>query len=214
MVNRCSRVERPRSRYHAAHPRNLLTNEAPMQLVILDRDGVINVDSSDYIRNPNEWHPIPGSLEAIAALHRRDRSVVVATNQAGIGRGLFAPTDLAQIHSKMSTMVDAAGGCIERIFFCPHHPDDDCDCRKPKPGLVRQLETALHISAQGAPFVGDSLRDMQCALAAGCEPVLVLTGNGRKARTEAEALGVRHIFPDLAAAVPTLLALSAHPTPG
>ena len=161
------------------------------KLVILDRDGVINRDSEHYIKTPEEWEALPGSLEAIAELTRAGYSVVVATNQAGIGKKLFDMHALNAIHQKMLRAVTLAGGHIEAIFFCPHHPDDHCACRKPKIGLLTdiaaryELESPAHApssipSAPCVPFVGDSLRDVQAAVAAGCVPHLVLTGNGQK----------------------------------
>jgi D-glycero-D-manno-heptose 1,7-bisphosphate phosphatase len=154
------------------------------QLVILDRDGVINRDSPDFVRSPEAWIPLPGSLEAIAALTRAGARVAVATNQSGLARGLFDADTLAAIHDELRSRVRAAGGRIEVIAHCPHGPDDGCDCRKPKPGLVRRIAADLDVDPAGAPFVGDSRRDLEAAVAAGCRPVLVRTGNGR--RTEAE----------------------------
>ncbi len=149
-------------------------------LVILDRDGVINEDSEAYIKSPEEWQAIPGSIEAIAQLTQAGVAVAVATNQAGLARGLFEGDALAAIHQKMEQAVEAAGGQLAGIFFCPHHPDDGCDCRKPKPGLLYEIERELNITVKGKPFVGDSLRDLEAGMAAGCEPCLVLTGNGKK----------------------------------
>ncbi len=175
-----------------------------MKLIVLDRDGVINEDSEAYIKSPEEWHPIPGSLEAIAALNRAGYQVVVATNQSGIARGLYDLDTLARIHEKMHQALAAVGGHIEAVFFCPHGPDDDCECRKPRPGLFHDIAGRLRISLKGVPAIGDSLRDLQAAEAVGARPILVRTGKGRK--TEA-GLGDSDIpvFDDLAAAVRWLL---------
>lgn len=149
-----------------------------MQLVILDRDGVINEDSPAYIKSPEEWIPIPGSLEAIARLHRAGWHVVVATNQSGIARKLFDPDALVRIHEKMRRSVAEAGGYIEAIFFCPHGPHDGCDCRKPRPGLFLDIARRLHTDLQGVPAIGDSIQDLRAAATAGASPILVRSGNG------------------------------------
>lgn len=148
------------------------------RLVILDRDGVINEDSDEYIKTPAEWIPLPGSIEAVAQLSRAGFTVAVATNQSGLARGLFDEEALAAMHDKCRRLVEAAGGSIAGFFHCPHHPDDNCDCRKPATGLIAAVERALGMSAVGAPLIGDSLRDLQAALAHGCRPILVRTGNG------------------------------------
>ncbi|RBP53319.1 D-glycero-beta-D-manno-heptose 1,7-bisphosphate 7-phosphatase [Arenicella xantha] len=150
------------------------------KLVILDRDGVINQDSPEFIKSPDEWLPIKGSLESIARLSQAGIDVVVITNQSGIGRGLLTANTLGRIHVRMIDYVQQYGGKIQSILFCPHHPDDDCACRKPKAGLYDELATRLNISFQGVYSVGDSLRDLQAARAAGASPVLVKTGNGKK----------------------------------
>ena len=151
-------------------------------IVILDRDGVINEDSGGYVRTPEEWVPIEGSIEAIALLKQKDLRVFVATNQSGIARGLFEKRQLDAIHKKMKNAVERAGGVIEGIVYCPHDESDCCDCRKPRAGLLKQVEVLAGESVKGCPFVGDSLRDIQAAQSGGCEPVLVLTGNGLKTR--------------------------------
>lgn len=148
------------------------------KLVILDRDGVINHDSDAFVKSTDEFVLIDGSAEAIAHLYRHGFSVVIATNQSGLARGYFTTDDLEAMHSKLRAAVTAAGGDIRAIVYCPHGPDDDCLCRKPKPGLIDQLEQSLGISAAGAPLVGDSLRDLQAGLARGCDPILVRTGKG------------------------------------
>lgn len=149
------------------------------KLVILDRDGVINEDSDAFIKSVDECLPIPGSIDAIARLSKAGYVVVVATNQSGIARGLFDEFTLARIHQSINDQVEAAGGLITGFFYCPHGPDDDCQCRKPRPGLVHRIAEELSTDVAGAPFVGDSLRDLQAAHSAGCQPVLVLSGKGR-----------------------------------
>lgn len=151
-----------------------------MKLIILDRDGVINYDSDAYIKSPEEWIPIPGSLEAIARLNQAGYTVTVATNQSGIARGYYDLATLEAIHHKMHTMVQSIGGQVDKIFFCPHGPDENCPCRKPKPGLFLQIAQHYQIDLGGIPAVGDSLRDIKAAEVAGCKPFLVLTGNGNK----------------------------------
>lgn len=149
-----------------------------MSLVIIDRDGVINYDSDDYIKSLREWQPIPGSLEAIARLSQAGYAVAIATNQSGLARGLFQLEDLEAINASLLERVHELGGDVAGIFYCPHHPDDDCGCRKPKPGLINAIENELGVSAQAAYFIGDSLKDLQAGLAKGCKPVLVKTGKG------------------------------------
>lgn len=149
-------------------------------LVILDRDGVINQDSDAYVKNVDEWIPIPGSAAAIARLCKAGYQVAVATNQSGLARGYFTPADLDAMHAKMTALVAAEGGSFAHIAWCPHGPDDHCDCRKPLPGLIDQIEQALGVSAAGTPMVGDSLRDLEAGIARGCRPVLVRTGKGIK----------------------------------
>ena len=150
------------------------------KLIILDRDGVINQDSENFIKSPEEWLPVPGSLEAIARLTRMEYSVMVITNQSGIARRLFDIATLNFIHQKMVRMVHDKGGAIDGIFFCPHAAADLCDCRKPKPGLFRDLAHRTGHSLCAVPAVGDSLRDLQAAVEVGAFPVLVKTGKGRK----------------------------------
>ncbi len=150
------------------------------RLVILDRDGVINQDSDDFIKTPEEWQPIPGSLEAIARLTRSNYRVVVITNQSGLGRGLYKIETLNAIHEKMLRMLNEKGGKIEAIFFCPHGPDAECDCRKPNTGMFEELKSRSGWNLRGVPAVGDSLRDLQAAARVGALPVLVKTGKGRR----------------------------------
>ena len=177
-----------------------------MKLVILDRDGVINFDSVQYIKSPSEWKPIPGSLEAIAKLNQAGYRVVVATNQSGIGRGLFDMDMLNAIHGKMHRAAQSVGARIDAVFYCPHAADSACDCRKPKPGIFERIASCYNIDLAGTPSIGDSLRDLQAAVAVGGKPLLVLTGKGEKTRAEDHLPEGTLIFPDLAAAVDHLLA--------
>ncbi|MFT4635879.1 MAG: D-glycero-D-manno-heptose 1,7-bisphosphate phosphatase [Arenicella sp.] len=151
-----------------------------IKLVVLDRDGVINKDSTSFIKSPDEWIPIKGSLEAIARLSQAGYEVVIVTNQSGIGRGLFSADTLAKIHVRMIDYVQQHGGKIQSVLFCPHHPDDGCDCRKPLAGLYKQLADRLNINFSAVYSVGDSVRDLIAAKTAGAKPVLVKTGNGKK----------------------------------
>jgi D-glycero-D-manno-heptose 1,7-bisphosphate phosphatase len=176
-----------------------------MNLIILDRDGVINYDSDQFIKSPEEWKPIPGSLEAIARLCQADYRVVVATNQSGIGRGLFDVHTLNAIHDKMHKAVALAGGRIDAIFFCPHLADMDCLCRKPKTGMLEGIESRYNVSLKGVPAVGDSLRDLNCAAKMDAQPILVLTGKGVKTQAAGGLPEGTLIYPDLAAAVATLV---------
>lgn len=150
-----------------------------MKVIVLDRDGVINKDSPSFIKTPEEWIPIKGSLEAIARLSQAGYDVVIITNQSGIGRGLFSADMLAQIHVRMIDYVQQHGGKIQSVLFCPHHPDDDCACRKPLAGLYHELASRLNINFNGVYSVGDSVRDLLAAKSAGAKPVLVKTGNGK-----------------------------------
>jgi D-glycero-D-manno-heptose 1,7-bisphosphate phosphatase len=170
-----------------------------MKLAILDRDGTINQDSDQYIKSPAEWKPVPGSLEAIARLTQRGWRVVVATNQSGIARGLFDMSTLNAIHGEMHRAVGQAGGRIDAIFFCPHAADSNCECRKPKPGLLREIAARFGVELEDVPMIGDSLRDVEAAAAAGAQPWLVLTGNGRKTRAAGGLPQGTEIAADLAA---------------
>ncbi|MDY0014038.1 MAG: D-glycero-beta-D-manno-heptose 1,7-bisphosphate 7-phosphatase [Rhodocyclaceae bacterium] len=176
-----------------------------MKLIILDRDGVINYDSDQFIKSPEEWKPIPGSLEAIARLNQWGWRVVVASNQSGIGRGLFGMDTLNAINDKMVKSLAQVGGRLDAIFFCPHAADSTCDCRKPKPGMFRQIAERFNVDLTGMPTVGDSLRDVQAGLAAGCKPYLVLTGKGQKTRADPALPAGTEIYPDLATLVADLL---------
>ncbi len=180
---------------------------AGMKLLILDRDGVINHDSDDYIKSPDEWVPIPGSLEAIARLNHEGWHVVLATNQSGIGRGLFDMDTLNAIHRKMTKALAAAGGRIDAIFFCPHAPEDHCSCRKPKPGLFQDIARRYELDdLHGVPAVGDSLRDLQAAHALGCSLHLVRTGKGERIADLGNLPDGTRVHDDLAAFAQWLLA--------
>jgi D-glycero-D-manno-heptose 1,7-bisphosphate phosphatase len=149
-----------------------------MSLLVLDRDGVINEDSEDYIRSLEQWQPLPGSIDAIAALSRAGFQIAIATNQSGLSRGYFTLDTLEAIHQRLQALVEAAGGTIACICYCPHLPGEGCHCRKPATGLLEAIERELGASAVGAWFVGDSLKDLQAARAHGCRPALVTTGKG------------------------------------
>lgn len=153
-----------------------------MKLVILDRDGTINADSDEFIKSPDEWKPLPGALEAIAKLNHAGWHVAIASNQSGLGRGLFDVASLNAMHAKMHKLLAAHGGRIDAVFYCPHSPDEGCTCRKPLPGLYEQIGERFGVELKGTPVVGDSLRDLQAGVAAGCEPHLVLTGKAGELR--------------------------------
>ena len=176
-----------------------------MKLVILDRDGVINHDSAAYIKTPEEWKPIPGSLEAIALLNQAGCHVVVATNQSGVGRGLFEMATLNAIHDKMHRALGLVGGRIDAIFFCPHAQDAGCACRKPKPGLLEDIARRFKTSLRDVPSIGDSLRDLEASAAVGARPMLVLTGKGGKTRRDGGLPPDTQIFANLAEAVKSLV---------
>jgi len=178
-------------------------------LLILDRDGVINKDSDAFVKSPDEWEPIEGSLDAIAALSSAGFDIAVASNQSGIGRKIIDKPSLEAIHNKMRRLVRDAGGDIGKIVYCPHHPEDGCDCRKPAPGLLHDLSRLYGVSLGGVPVIGDSLRDIDAAVAAEARPILVLTGNGRKTELELEEQGrTVESFVDLAAVASALIAES------
>ena len=182
-----------------------------IKLIILDRDGVINHDSPDFIKSPAEWQPIPGSLEAIARLNQAGYRVVVASNQSGIARELFDMTILNAIHQKMHNLAQQVGATIDAIFFCPHAAADSCDCRKPKPGMFAEIAKRYNVSLKGVPTVGDSLRDLQAGYISGCTPYLVLTGKGEKTQETGGLPPGTLVFPDLAATVQHLLKTSTPP---
>lgn len=182
-----------------------------MKLIILDRDGVINQDSDEYIKSPDEFIPIPGSLEAIAKLDHAGYTVMVATNQSGLARGLFQIEDLNNMHEKLRRLLSGFGGRISGIVFCPHGPDDNCDCRKPKTGMLKEIAQRCDTSLEGVPVVGDSLRDLQSALEVGAQPILVKTGKGERTITaiaemdEAPELSSVPVYDSLSDYVDTLL---------
>lgn len=183
----------------------------PIKLVVLDRDGTINEDRDDYVKSADEWVPIPGALEAVARLHQAGWHVVVATNQSGLGRGLFDMYTLNEMHAKMNALLAPLGGRIDAVFFCPHAPEDQCRCRKPLPGLFEAIGERFGVEMAGVPAVGDTLRDLHAASAVGCAPHLVRTG--KAAALDAAGLqAMRDKIPglavhaDLAAFVDALLA--------
>lgn len=178
------------------------------KLIILDRDGVINQDSDEYVKSPQEWLPIAGSLEAIARLNYADYIVAVATNQSGIARKLFTMDTLVDMHNKMHLLVAEAGGRIDAIFFCPHAPRDNCDCRKPKPGMLIDIGKRFNVDLRDAYVVGDSLRDLQPAATVDATPILVKTGKGEKTADNLSAHDLKRslVFENLAAVADYLLA--------
>ena len=178
-----------------------------MKLIILDRDGVINEDSDDYIKSPDEWIPIPGSLDAIARLNHAGYLVAIASNQSGIARGYFSLETLAAMNTKMYEMLSQHGGRIDAMFYCPHGPDDGCDCRKPKPGLLNEIGDRFHARLADVMFVGDNINDVRAAQAAGAQPVLVRTGKGKHTAGVLEKNGLTDIpvYDDLADVVNSLL---------
>jgi D-glycero-D-manno-heptose 1,7-bisphosphate phosphatase len=175
-----------------------------MKLIVLDRDGTINYDSDDFIKHPDEWRPIPGSIEAIARFTQAGWRVVVATNQSGIGRGLLDMATLNAIHAKMHRAVNQAGGRIEAVFYCPDTDESQSPCRKPNPGMFHAIAERLNVALDQAPCVGDSLRDLQAAAAVGGQPILVLTGKGRKTRAAGNLPEATEVYPDLAAVAQAL----------
>ena len=177
-----------------------------MKLAILDRDGVINHDSDQYIKSPAEWRPIPGSIEAIARLNQGGWRIVVATNQSGIGRGLFDMATFNAINDKMMEMVFRQGGRIDALFFCPHTAAESCRCRKPRTGMLEEIAARFHVELKGVPCVGDSLKDLEAADAVGAQPVLVLTGKGAQTRQDGRLPRRTLVFGDLGEASRHLVA--------
>jgi D-glycero-D-manno-heptose 1,7-bisphosphate phosphatase len=182
-----------------------------MKLIILDRDGVINQDSDQYVKSPEEWIPLRGSLEAIAKLNKANYRVVIATNQSGIARGLFNLDTLNAMHKKMNDLLAQHGGRVDGVFFCPHGPEDHCNCRKPKPGLFQQIARRLCTELKGVPAVGDSLRDIQAARHVGAKPYLVLTGKGKRTLEAARLPDEIAVFDDLFSVAETLITTSIRP---
>jgi len=178
-----------------------------MKLIMLDRDGVINHDSDDYIKNVDEWRPIDGSLQAIGRLCQAGYTIAVATNQSGIARGYYDLETLHAMHKKMDRLLEPYGGHIEALFFCPHGPKDNCHCRKPKPGLLQDIASRYQCSLDGIPFIGDTLGDIRAARAAGAKPILVRTGKGEIALASAEAKEMENVsvYKDLAEATQSIL---------
>jgi D-glycero-D-manno-heptose 1,7-bisphosphate phosphatase len=177
-----------------------------MKLIILDRDGVINFDSDAFIKSLEEWKPIPGSLEAIAKLNHSGYRVVVCSNQSGIGRGLLDMASLNAINEKMYRALAQLGGRIDALFYCPHPAEADCACRKPKPGMFQDIAQRFNTDLAGVPSVGDSLRDLQASAAVGCQPILVLTGKGKKTQAAGGLPPTTRVYEDLAAAVRAIIA--------
>lgn len=167
-----------------------------MNLVILDRDGTINEDRDDFVKSPEEWVPLPGALEAIARLNHAGWQTVIATNQSGLGRGLFDMAALNAMHAKMNAALARVGGRISAVFFCPHAPEDQCSCRKPLPGLYEQICERFGVDQETVHVVGDSVRDIEAAVAAGCPHHMVLTGQGG-AMPQAQMAQLMQRFPDL-----------------
>jgi D-glycero-D-manno-heptose 1,7-bisphosphate phosphatase len=177
-----------------------------VKLIVLDRDGVINYDSEQFIKSPDEWLPIPGSLEAISRLNHAGFRVVVATNQSGLGRGLFDMATLIAINDKMHKALAQIGGRVDALFYCPHTADSACECRKPKPGMLIEIGNRFGVDLTGVPCVGDSVRDLQAAAAVEAQPILVLTGKGEKTLRDGVFPTNTVIFPDLAFVATALLA--------
>jgi len=176
-----------------------------MKLAILDRDGVINFDSDQYVKSPAEWRPIPGSIEAIARMSQSGFRIAVATNQSGIGRGLFDMATLNAINDKMMEMVFRQGGRIDALFFCPHTAAEECNCRKPRTGMLEEIAARFHTDLKGVPSIGDSLKDLQAAETVGAQPILVLTGKGAMTRHDGGLPKKTIVFEDLAEAARHLM---------
>jgi D-glycero-D-manno-heptose 1,7-bisphosphate phosphatase len=176
-----------------------------MKLIVLDRDGVINQDSDQFIKSPEEWKPIPGSLDAIARLNQAGYRVVVATNQSGIGRNLFDMATLNAIHDKMHRAAGAVGGRIDAVFYCPHPADSTCACRKPKAGMFEDIGERFNVPLHGVPAVGDSPRDLAAAALVGATPILVKTGKGEKTLAAGNLPAGTRVFADLAALADDLI---------
>lgn len=176
-----------------------------MKLIILDRDGVINQDSDDFIKSPDEFIPLPGSLEAISKLHKAGYTIAVATNQSGIARGYYSLDTLQKMHDKLANLLTKLGGKVDYIAYCPHGPDDNCNCRKPKPGMYHTIANHFKTELENVPVVGDSLRDLQAAQAVHAKPYLVRTGKGDRTIAKGEGIEGVPVFDNLAAVVEQLL---------
>jgi D-glycero-D-manno-heptose 1,7-bisphosphate phosphatase len=177
-----------------------------VKLLVLDRDGVINEERPDFVKSADEWVPYPSSIAAIGKLTYAGYRIVIASNQSGLGRGKFGIDALNTMHSKMNRLVAQAGGYIDAVFFCPHTPDIQCECRKPKPGMLIDIAERYHLEPKHIQMVGDSLRDLQAVATIGGQPILVLTGNGEKTRQNPELPENTLIFDDLAAVADYLIA--------
>ncbi len=175
------------------------------KLIILDRDGVINYESTEYIKTPAEWQAIPGSLQAITRLNQSGYQVVIVTNQSGVGRGYYDLDTLSRIHKKLKNALAEVGGHVDDIFFCPHRPDENCICRKPKPYFFYEIKKKYQVNLADIFFIGDSLTDVEVARLVGCQPILVLTGKGQKTLNDNPQLKEIVIFPDLSQAVDHIL---------
>jgi D-glycero-D-manno-heptose 1,7-bisphosphate phosphatase len=188
------------------------THGRDTRLIVLDRDGTLNADPEDYIRSPDDWRPLPGALEAVARLNQGGWRVVIASNQSGLGRGLFDVATLNAVHARMHKLLAVAGARVEAVFFCPHAPEDDCDCRKPAPGMFRQISQRLGVPPAQMLAAGDSVRDAQAAHAAGCQPHLILTGQSAMHRNDSLPIGLppgTQVHADLAAFADAVLARDA-----
>lgn len=168
------------------------------RLILLDRDGVVNHDSPDYIKTPDEWVAIPGSIQAISDLKRSGRLVAVCTNQSGVARGKLSPAQLQAIHQKMTAALAGCGVELDGLVFCPHHPDEGCSCRKPQPGMLLAMMAELNVAPDQTVYAGDSIRDAEAAAAAGCRFVLVRTGNGKAVESTLRRRGLAEVYDDLA----------------
>jgi len=175
------------------------------KLIVLDRDGVINYDSDDYIKTVDEWIALPGAMQALGKLTKAGYKIAIATNQSGIARQYFSEDTLDAMHTKMRTLAQEEGAVIDYIAYCPHGPDDNCDCRKPLPGLIHQIAKGLNQDVAGCYMVGDSLRDLQAGQAAGLRPVLVLTGKGQRTLDKGKGLEGVPVYDDLAAFVDNII---------
>jgi len=178
-----------------------------LKLIILDRDGVINYDSAEYIKSAEEWMPIEGSLEAIAELKNAGFLIAVATNQSGVGRGIFNEIALYEMHEKMIYLIEEQKGKIDAIRFCPHAPEDECDCRKPKPGMIIDLLETFSVLPEETLVIGDALRDIEAGCSVGCNTALVLTGKGEKTKElHEDKLQATYFFDNLKEAAEKIIA--------